>query len=219
MWVAKFRMRHDDCIGGVRTKKFNCLLYVYPIKLHKEGSQIVFTLQFILMGSDKNKKQFIKDLKREKRLHRLEVNEDIVFITYKDGLKRSWYRHFLDPEIFYIKPLIIYETGWEQFEIGSWEKEPLVRCLNAVKAHFEFKLISIDKKYQADFFFSRPVPKLSPKQKEALQLAVQGGYYEIPRKTDLESLGKKMGVSRQTFEQHLRYAQRKTIPFMAQSAT
>ena len=212
-------MRHADCIMGVRTKKFKCLVYVYPINLHKEGNKIVFTLLNIIIGLEENKKRLIKDLKKEKRLHRMEINGDLLFITYKDSLRRSWYRHLVNPEIFYIKPIMIFETGWEQFELGSWKKEPLVRCLKAVKAHFEFKLISIDRKYHADFFLSRPLPKLSLRQKEALQLAVREGYYEIPRKTDLETLGKQMKISRQTFEQHLRYAQRKLMPFLEKTTT
>ncbi|MFX0092279.1 MAG: helix-turn-helix domain-containing protein, partial [Candidatus Hodarchaeota archaeon] len=52
------------------------------------------------------------------------------------------------------------------------------------------------------------------KQQEALTLAFQEGYYELPRKIILESLAKEMNVGRRTFEEHLRKAERKIMAFL-----
>ncbi|MFB6148405.1 MAG: bacterio-opsin activator domain-containing protein [Halobacteriales archaeon] len=48
--------------------------------------------------------------------------------------------------------------------------------------------------------------QLSDQQQLALKLAYYSGYYEQPRKTSGKELAGKMGISRQTFHEHLRKA-------------
>ncbi|MEW5955627.1 MAG: helix-turn-helix domain-containing protein [Candidatus Micrarchaeota archaeon] len=57
--------------------------------------------------------------------------------------------------------------------------------------------------------------QLPPQQRDAFVLAVRRGYYEIPKKTTLEELAKAMGVSPSTFAEHLRKAEAKFLPFLA----
>jgi len=56
---------------------------------------------------------------------------------------------------------------------------------------------------------------LPEQQREAFVLAVQRGYYEIPKKTTLEQLAAEMGISPSTFAEHLRRAEAKLLPFLA----
>lgn len=53
---------------------------------------------------------------------------------------------------------------------------------------------------------------LTERQLGALQLAIGKGYYEHPRKTGTEELAKSLGISRTTFEEHLRKAQSRLFP-------
>jgi hypothetical protein len=55
-------------------------------------------------------------------------------------------------------------------------------------------------------------PKITVKQRKALELAVHGGYYDYPRKITLEDLAKQMGVSYATYQAHLRKAEQKLLP-------
>lgn len=50
--------------------------------------------------------------------------------------------------------------------------------------------------------------RLSPNQLEALQLAIDEGYYELPRATDTDTLAETMGISRSTYTEHLRKAEK-----------
>lgn len=50
---------------------------------------------------------------------------------------------------------------------------------------------------------------LSDRQYEAFTIAHEHGYYEIPRTTSTKELADKVGVSRRTFEHHLRRAEQK----------
>ena len=53
--------------------------------------------------------------------------------------------------------------------------------------------------------------RLTERQRTALRSAFLAGYFEWPRPTDGDTLAEAMGVSRPTFHQHLRAAQRKVL--------
>ena len=82
---------------------------------------------------------------------------------------------------------------------------------------FEVELIYIKETKLADIFLPHSYPRLSPKQKEAIELAVKQGYYQYPRKIDLEKLAEIAKVKRQTYQENLRRAEKKLIPFLTES--
>ena len=51
---------------------------------------------------------------------------------------------------------------------------------------------------------SSPSGNLSSAQEEALSLAVELGYFDVPRQTDFEELGDKIGISNQAVSQRVR---------------
>jgi predicted DNA binding protein len=53
--------------------------------------------------------------------------------------------------------------------------------------------------------------ELTAKQQQALELAVEAGYYERPRGVDLGELGERLGISKSAVSQRLRAAERKLI--------
>ncbi|MDD5172389.1 MAG: helix-turn-helix domain-containing protein, partial [Candidatus ainarchaeum sp.] len=55
---------------------------------------------------------------------------------------------------------------------------------------------------------------LTDRQMEAFDLACRYGYYEEPKKTSIEELANKMGVSQSTFAELLRKAERKLLPVL-----
>jgi hypothetical protein len=58
------------------------------------------------------------------------------------------------------------------------------------------------------------LPDLSPKQREAIELAYKNGYYKYPKQTDLDKLSKIMGVGKSTFQEHLKKAEGKLLPYL-----
>ena len=52
---------------------------------------------------------------------------------------------------------------------------------------------------------------LTPQQLKAVNLAIEKGYFEIPKKVNLEELSKQMKLSRTTFLEHLRKAEKKIL--------
>jgi predicted DNA binding protein len=53
--------------------------------------------------------------------------------------------------------------------------------------------------------------ELTPQQLKAVNLAIKKGYFEIPKKINLEELSKQMKLSRTTFLEHLRKAEKKIL--------
>lgn len=61
------------------------------------------------------------------------------------------------------------------------------------------------------------LPDLSPRQREALQTAVEMGYYQIPREHTTADVASALGVERRTAEEHLRRAENKLLGALAES--
>ena len=55
------------------------------------------------------------------------------------------------------------------------------------------------------------VPDLTARQREVLTLALEDGYYEIPRETSTAEIAATVGIERRTAEDHLRRAERKLL--------
>ena len=68
-----------------------------------------------------------------------------------------------------------------------------------------------------DIYFSRLMPKLTDKQKRAVTLAWEYGYYRWPKKTDFGKLAKLMKVSVPTYREHLKKAEQKLMPDLMKS--
>jgi predicted DNA binding protein len=66
-------------------------------------------------------------------------------------------------------------------------------------------------------FLTHILPKLSAKQRETLNLAVKEGYYNFPRKINLDGLAKLLKLSKPTVQQHLRTAEKKMMPFLTEN--
>jgi len=56
---------------------------------------------------------------------------------------------------------------------------------------------------------ARPVDELTERQRQVLELAIEAGYFERPRHNNTGELADALDISRATFTQHLRAAQRK----------
>jgi predicted DNA binding protein len=74
-----------------------------------------------------------------------------------------------------------------------------------------FKVISL---MDAKFLPSSPVSRLTEKQREAIILAFNLGYFDTPRKISSEQLANKLGLANSTLAVHLRRAERRLLAEM-----
>lgn len=215
MWVAKFKIWHKNCLLRPRCVKYQVTDFVYLINSWTEKKKFYYTELHILQGKEENKRKFIRDLKKEKSIKKLEQRGNYIFTLNEEPIEKQYYSPVFDPKIIQIKPVAQRADGFEDWELACWGKETLMKIMNVPV--FEIELIYIKQTKLSGIFLPHIYPKLSPKQKEAIELAVKHGYYQYPRKINLEKLAEISGVKRQTYQENLRRAERKLIPFLTES--
>lgn len=209
MWIAEIKLKHK-CILGDRCEKFKIILQSVAFSTFKEKGKTITSSMHYMSGVSKNIDEFIRDLKNDKNVIKLERKGDMFFLLEKAEVKAV---AFYTPKIIFIKPVLINSQGYETWMIGSWEKEEISKFINNVEKKIkDFKLLKFYQTSINNVFFPKLMPDLTEKQKRAIELAIEEGYYKSPRRIDLRKLAKIMGISLATYEQHLRVAEEKLIP-------
>lgn len=198
------------CLLGDRCEKFKVTLQSVAFSAFKERGKTVTSSMHYMSGDAKNIDDFIADLENDKNVISLERKGNMFFLLENADVKAV---AFHTPKIIFIKPTMVESNGRELWEVGTWEREEMVRFIENVKSKIEdIKLLKFHKIAIDNVFFPKLMPDLTERQKRAIELAIEHGYYKTPRKTDLRKLAKLMGVSLSTYEQHLRAAEEKLIP-------
>ncbi|MFA6461193.1 MAG: helix-turn-helix domain-containing protein [Candidatus Woesearchaeota archaeon] len=209
MWIAKIRYKHD-CLLGNRCQKFGVTLQSVAFSVFKDKGKTVTSSLHQMNGEKQN--EFIADLQKDPRVIKIERKGSTFLLIEKAKQKAV---RFFTPKMIFIKPILMDKKGWETWEVGSWEKEEVAKFVNHIKKDIpEMKLLKFNQTPLDQVFFPRLMPDLTEKQKKALDLAIEEGYYQTPRKTELRKLAKLMKISLATYQQHLRVAEEKLIPNM-----
>lgn len=217
MWKAVFEGSHKSCILAPLCKRHNVTDFVYLVNAWEESNHFYYSEAHILQGSEENKKNFIRDLKKQKSVIKFEQKGNFILTLDK---KPSWmaaYMPLWDKKIIQTKPVMQRTDGTELWEMACWDKEPLKNILERLPEEFKIKLKSIEQTKIDEIFLPHIMPKLSEKQKQVLELAVKKGYFDFPRKINLDGLAKELKLSKQTVQQHLRVAEKKIVPFLTEN--
>ncbi len=211
MWIGHFKVWHENCIYLTNSSKFNVVISMYPLNSYTEGKYRYHTNINILSGKNEDIEKLIESIRKDKRCIEFRGSGN-VYLSYM-RLESSDYHttNYYTPKIFLLKP-IVHKDGKEDWYFGAWEREIVTEMLKIFKKHFNVEVLSIKEEDFTDVFIPNVMPKMTEKQKEALRLAVKEGYYNYPRKTDLEKLSKITKVSRVTFQEHLKKAESKILP-------
>jgi len=202
---------------------FKVRIHFYSQKYFSEKNHIYFINSGIVLGEEKNKIAFFKDLKRDKKIKDIEVNNDFFISTYfekKTEARISALKAVYNQKMIFLKPTIFDEKGFEEWEIASFNRKDLENVLRHAKnlqklKGGEFNLLSFKEQRIKDLTIQSIMPNLSTQQKKALDLAVQNKYYGYPRKITLKKLSKLMNISESTYQFHLAKAEEKIIPFFS----
>lgn len=211
MWVLKLKLKHDCTIGN-RCEKFGVISYSLPLGNWNEKGFAYTTERHSLEGDSDSVGAFLEDIKKDKRVTNLEISGNTMFfIGERDERILS---NFYNQKMFFPKPVFVDKKGYEFWEVASHEKTILSTFFNGLKEQnyellemLQFKNINLD-----NIYFPAIAPNLTEKQRQIFQLAVEEGYYDIPKRTDLTKLAKVMKVSVATFQEHLKRAEAKIIP-------
>jgi len=220
MYSLKIKVREKWNIYNEKTKKLKIKLYFYSQNYYREKGKFFFIGSGIIEGSVTKRNKFLSELKKDKKVVHLESNEDFFTCTYcekKTGFRTEAVKIAYNPRIIFIKPVIIDEEGWEEWEIASTRREDLEAFIHHAEKlkNVESKLFYLKNKKVHNLMIYSILPKLTDKQKSALILAVENGYYGYPRKISLMNLARQMNISTSTYQFHLAKAEAKLIPFLA----
>ena len=113
-------------------------------------------------------------------------------------------------------PPLRYESGGKVVRVLTLESRNLTEFYQDARESFE---VTVRSKREVDtvtqdhpmLSLDRVLPSLSDRQEEAVVLAWESGYYEIPRGTTTAELAEQMDIDRRTLEEHLRLAERKLV--------
>ena len=209
MWIAKIKLKHD-CIIGNRCEKFGVILQSYDLNEEKKGNNVITSSMHQMIGDKHSINNFIKDLKKDKKTEYIEVNENTLFLI--ESSKNKPVSQFTR-KMFFVKPVVIDTSGYENWEIASHKKEELNRFIEKVEPLCEeFELLSIKETKLNKVYFPKVLPQLTDLQKRALEIAIRHGYYQAPKKIGLRKLAKLMNISLATYQKHLQKAESKVMP-------
>ena len=217
MWKAIFEGSHRTCILAPLCKKHKVTDFVYLVNAWEDKNSFYYSEAHIIEGEDEDKKNFVKDLKKQKSIVKLEQKGNFILTLEKKPRWMAAYMPLWDKRLIQIKPVIQRVDGTEHWEMACWDKEPLMQILERLPKEFEIKLKSITQTKIDEIFLPHIMPKLSKRQKQAVQFAVKQGYYDFPRKINLDDLAKELKISKQTVQQHIRTAEKKLVPFLTEN--
>ncbi len=132
------------------------------------------------------------------------------------SLDDSLITKFEEHNCLYLPPTI-YRHGWEHYTVTAFDDRDVRALLGDLDGDREIEVMttqSIETRrvphslfMNADSLFGG----LTPRQMEALRIALDSGYFEQPRGASVEELAEQTSVARSTYEEHLRKAQNKLI--------
>ncbi|MFA6462325.1 MAG: helix-turn-helix domain-containing protein [Candidatus Woesearchaeota archaeon] len=218
MWVAKIRLVHKDCITSQLTKKYGITNLVYGLGYYSDKNFLYFNIMHIPRGEEDKKKAFINEVKKDKRIIKFEQAGGMFFTLVKEPNKNKHLIQFYNPKIFFLKPDINTSDGHEVYEIGSWDRKEIQKFIDMAKKHMEGELLKLKREKVADIYLPHIATQLTDKQLQAISLAESNGYYDYPRHIEQEMLARIMKVSKSTYQNHLRIAEKKLMPFLVGNA-
>lgn len=209
MWVLKLKLNSKNQFLGRLALKHQVSVTGYPLSYWKDRKWIYLVTAGFIFGDDKNKRSFIRDMKKQPELDNMESTKDFIIATTKQPLSSE---PVYNPKIIRTKPVIINKDGYHLWDLASFDRNLLAKVINFSKKHLDAEILKFKEEKISNIQFTQLLPELTIRQKKALEIAINAGYYNYPKKVNMEFLAKKMGISYSTFQAHLKKAEGKIIP-------
>ena len=107
MWVAKFKIRDDEDIYSPLCEKYKIELFAVPYTSYEKNNKINVLVGIILSGNEETKEKFLIDLKKDKRVRKIEQHNDFIIVNAQHPIsfeERSEIKRFYNPCLLYTSP-------------------------------------------------------------------------------------------------------------------
>ncbi len=210
MWLLKLKVESKKQFLGKLAIKHKVSMSGYPLSYYKDNKFIYLIQCGFLFGKEKNKKDLLKDAKKTPELVKLEIKNDFATFITKQPL---FTEPFWDPRIIRPAPTIInYKEKKHIWDLASFDRKILENVFKFAKKYFGAELLKFKEEKISNISITKLLPELTKKQKQALELAINNGYYDYPKKITMEKLAKLMKISYSTYQQHLKTSESKIMP-------
>jgi predicted DNA binding protein len=214
MWQLKVVISAENTPIGSLALKHKIVVQAYPL-LSNNSSDCLISFSGVVSGPKDNVSSFLKELEEMPQVKNIEIRDNHFIGRYQD---KPGYEEFYNREIFYVEPWTINGiTNEHRLHLGSWQKEHLTALYNKLRQHHKGSILNITEDKSPNLFLFSIFPQITQKQREAIELAVQHGYYEYPRRVEVKELAQIAKCSFSTFHAHLRKAEKSLIPQMTKS--
>ena len=92
------------------------------------------------------------------------------------------------------------------------DKNILMKVYGYAKKFLAAEMLKLKQEKISNISITKLLPELTKKQKRALEIAINNGYYDYPKKINMEMLAKIMKVSYSTYQAHLKKAEGQILP-------
>ena len=151
----------------------------------------------------------------------LERNLQVIVKTCRDSKIRPSVSGVVQKNSFLEISPIVYHDGWEERRVIGFREADYKRLfrglINLGAVEILQKKVVAEGSIRDTFVISlnSVFSELTDKQLEALQVALEYGYYQVPKKATAEEIARKHRVPRTTYEEHVRKAESKIFRAMA----
>ena len=194
---------------GRMALKHNLTLTSYPLSYYKDKKYLYLITAGVMFGDEKNKKSFARDFKKHADSVSHEQNGDFGIVVIRQPLVTE---PVYDPRIIRPTPTIVNKNGFHIWDLTSFDRKALEKVLEFAEKNFDAKVLIFREEKLSNISFTKIISPLTKNQKKAIEIAIDRGYYEYPKKTKMETLADNMGISYSTFQAHLKKAEGKIIP-------
>lgn len=218
MWSAKVKVHDENGVYATGTLQYGVSVHGQMLTSSVDDSHIHFTVISSVQGDELAKKQFIQYVRKNAQFDNLRIQGNVFVCRLKEKTTSNRFKLiklFYDPSLIQIKPFVVYKNGWEELEIACFDRTKLENIIQEAQKTVDIELLSIKKTNLETIGFMTAFPNLTDKQESAIHLARTHGYYTYPREIDVKDLAKIQGVTFSTFQEHLRKAENKLIPYLA----
>ncbi len=209
MWVSEFKAWHKDSVILELSKGVDAWLAGYYLNAFEENGESYTARAVAFFGREKELLQ--NAFEKDPRACILGREGNQLFYSIKRN--DSFHSTVMDKSVFLAKPVII-KDGFEYLTVASWDKERIksfFKRINALRPNAKADILTM-KERRLDLFLPGALSELTDLQRNALESAVERGYYSFPRKNSLEEISKAVKMPRTTFQNHLRKAEEKIMP-------
>lgn len=214
MKLLRVGVAHHDCWGTFSTRQYPTISMtelgaVHIVREDHHGA-LVNSLFRITADSPQELDSYLDYLRTIHSIKQLRIikkggNEAAVFIQFLSPT--SSYGTVLKSHAIPIGP-IVQEKQLEIHTVLTDNPRHTTSVLGELEHIGEVKVLKI-----SDFPEEHAISDLTLKQQQALLQALSHGYYSWPRRMPLKDLAATLGVKRRTFQEHLRLAEAKFMPF------